>query len=157
MQLNTNPNVGQQQGEQTQRMKADIKNILPIDLYEGMMRGSILVAEMSHQDSLDERRIKEFLVVFRTVYKFTRLKINDTLRDQIDEWFKHMTIPLPRLNPAKYGKHGFLKHGLDLYDKFYDELVKLGIGSMFDEPIQPPIGLMSELEDESIWEDAPDE
>ena len=155
MQLNTNPQVGQQT-EQAQRMKADIKNILPIDLYEGMMRASILVAEMYHQDSLDERKIKDFVMVFRTTYNFTRLKINAGLAKDIDDWFKHMRIPIPQMNPKKFQKNAYLMHGIELYNRFYDELVKLGIGSMFDEPIQPPIGLTAELEDESMWEDAPE-
>ncbi len=142
------------QNEQTQSIRTDIKNVLPFDLYEGMMRASFLITETYESStSIDPEKIKNFVHVFWTVYNLTKLKVDNELKDQIEKWFENMKIPLP--TRQGFPKNEYLLLGIRLYKRFYDELVKLGIGSMFEEPIMPPIALTSELEDEDIWKDAP--
>ncbi|MFA5137380.1 MAG: hypothetical protein WC489_08385 [Patescibacteria group bacterium] len=151
---NINAPAGFVQGEQVQRTSSDIKNILPVDLYEGMMRASFLITEIYRSSTTpSERKIEDFVHVFWTTFHFTRLKLNPELSAQIDEWFFKMKLPVP--NNPNFPRNTYLMIGIKLYGKFYNELVKLGIGSMFDEPIIPAIALTAELEDESIWEEAP--
>lgn len=119
--------------EQYQRAKADIKNILPVDLYEGMVRASYLKSRCMYQSEMPaERRVREFYETFWGVFSFTRLKIDETLKKKIDSWFSRITIPARNRE--------IILEGVRLYTEFYDELVKLGIGSMFESTIEPPIG-----------------
>lgn len=121
------------QEEQYQRAKADIKNILPVDLYEGMIRASYLKSRCMYQSEMPaERRVREFYESFWGVFNFTRLKIDADLKKKIDSWFSRITIP------AK--NRQIILEGVTLYTDFYDELVNLGIGSMFESTIEPPIG-----------------
>lgn len=128
--------------EQFQRTKADVRNILPYDLYEGMKAASRLKSHMIHAGELPaERRIKEFYDSFWSIFQFTALKINPELAHYINGWFEQVKIPIDNTDD--------LIIGIGLYIEFYNELVKMGIGSMFENPIEPPLG--GSQEDEIMW------
>ena len=128
--------------EQFQRTKADVRNILPYDLYEGMKAASRLKSHMIHSGELPvERRIKEFYDSFWSIFQFTALKINPQLAHYINGWFEQVKIPIDNTDD--------LTVGIELYIEFYNELVKMGIGSMFENPIEPPLG--GSQEDEIMW------
>lgn len=128
--------------EQFQRTKGDIRNILPYDLYECMKRAATLKAEMINYGELpSERRVKEFYDSFWSLYQFTALKVNPEISDYVRAWFKTISLPID--------KRDDLIVGIELYIEFYNDLVKMGIGSMFENPIEPPLG--GSLEEELEW------
>lgn len=133
---------GQYADEQFQKTKADVRNILPYDLYECMKRAASLKAEMmSFGEIPSERRVKEFYDSFWSLFQFTALKINPQTARYIRGWFSKISLPI--------NSRDDLIIGIELYLEFYNELVKMGIGSMFENPIEPPLG--GSQEDELEW------
>lgn len=128
--------------EQLQKTRADVRNILPYDLYECMKKAATLKAEMMNFGEIpSERRVKEFYDSFWSLFQFTALKVNPEISRYIKGWFTRISLPIDNRDD--------LIVGIELYLEFYNELVKMGIGSMFENPIEPPLG--GSLEDELEW------
>ena len=116
---------------QLQRTKADIKNVLPLDLYIVMTQAGLLAAELESGQNVPDRRVKSFYAEFYTVFNFLHSKVSTDLQAVIRLWFG-------TVNPAG-DRREVLACGVALFHLFYDELTDLGIGQMFEQPIEPPI------------------
>ena len=64
---------------QLQRTKADIKNVLPLDLYIAMTEAGLMAAELESGQNVPERRIKSFYANFYSVYNFTHARVTASL------------------------------------------------------------------------------
>ncbi len=124
---------------QPQRTRADIKNILPVDLYLGMEQASHLSAALiPGRRVLPPGRVVKFYQTFFMVYHFTSYLISDDLSDEIRAWFKAM--------PGQFKDTVRVLHGVALYIRFYNELTEMGIVTLFEGVIQP--GFVLDLHDD---------
>lgn len=134
--MNYGSNDPQIQETQYQRTKADIKNVLPYDLYDAMVRAAMIKSELIADSTPKDRQVRDFVRLFDTVFQFTKQSISDQLAGKIEKWLE-----------SKPKKENEVNEGIKLFYKYYDELTKLGIGRMFEEPVIPPIGIESLLEE----------
>lgn len=137
------------QDEQFQKAKSDIKNILPFDLYAGMDYTAKLRTALLDQVIPQDRLIKQFYEHFWMIFKLTELKITDTIATNIRDWFRIVHLPVQDKK--------MLQHGIELYTDFYNELVRHGMVTMFEIPVDPPMS--GDMEDkllEGIEEKIPD-
>lgn len=123
------------------KTRADIKNVLPADIYEAMSRASLLKSDLIDGASPATRHVKDFYKSFDTIFQFTKLSVSEPLQIKVSEWLK-----------IKKGmeKPDNVLEGIRLFYLYYDELTKLGIGKMFDDPVIPPIGIERLLMDSAI-------
>lgn len=124
---------------QPQLTRADIKNIIPVDLYVGMEQASYLVAALTRgHRTLPPRRVEKFYQTFFMVYHFTSYLISEDLRTEIHTWFKTM--------PGRFKDTRRVLDGVNLYIRFYNELAEIGIVTLFEGVIQP--GFVLDLQDD---------
>lgn len=115
---------------QLQRTRADIKNILPIDLYECMGVVSIIISSTIYgRKYLLPRYTERFYQLFFALFQFTSHLISDDLQRDIKVWFRAM--------PGRYKDTEMVLAGTDLYIRFYRELSDYGIVTLFEGVIQP--------------------
>ena len=126
------PEEGHPQGhEQLRATKVEIKNVLPFDLYETMMIAGYIATDLRRNEVPPERHVKDFYARFYALFSFTEARVSDDLANTIDEWFKIINVSGDRPE--------MLAAGAALFHLFYNEMSELGVGQMFDEPIEPPI------------------
>jgi hypothetical protein len=128
------PQVAVQQ-EQLRRQKLDIKNVLPFDIYEGLVFASQIESDVIHGDTIQKRHVKGFYEDFWHVYHYVKNsveaeKINPQLTENIDAWFKAMRRQ-SRNTPL-------ILVGVELYLVFVKNLQRWGIGRLFEKSIDPP-------------------
>lgn len=120
---------------QPQQTKSDIKNIIPLDLYEGMEYASVVSARLifsqirNGEVSIPPRDVKSFYRSFFKTFWFTRMIISDKLRDEIEIWNR------------EFGRNwrcaATLYQGVNLFIRFYDELAMSGFITYFEGSVQP--------------------
>lgn len=121
---------------QPQQTKADIRNILPLDLYEGMEYASLISSRLifsrignNGELAIPPRDVKAFYRSFSKTYWFTRLIISDDLKVSIDAWTRKFAVNWKNAN--------VLYAGVQLYVRFFDELATSGFITYFEGAIQP--------------------
>lgn len=117
--------------EQLRATKVEIKNVLPFDLYETMVIAGYIATDLRKNDVPPERHLRDFYARFYALFSFTEGRISDELVNIINEWFLEINISGDRPE--------MLAAGLALFHLYYNEMSDLGVGQMFDEPIEPPI------------------
>lgn len=115
---------------QLQRTRADIKNILPIDLYECMTVVSTITSSTIYgRKTIFPRQTERFYQLFFSLYQYTSHLITDALQTEIKQWFESM--------PTKHKDTQLILSGARLYVRFYQELADYGIVTLFEGVIQP--------------------
>ncbi len=117
---------------QLQRTRADIKNILPVDLYECMGVVSYITSSTIYgRKVIQPRHTERFYQLFFSLYHFTAHLISDDLQVKIKEWFETM--------PRRYKDTQLILAGINLFIKFHQELADYGIVTLFEGVIQPDL------------------
>lgn len=115
---------------QFQRTRADIKNILPVDLYECMGVVSYITSSTIYgRKTIAPRRTERFYQLFFALFQYTSHLISDDLQIEIKRWFQEM--------PGRYKDTPLILTGTRLYVQFYHELADYGIVTLFEGVIQP--------------------
>lgn len=123
------------QQEELRRQKLDIKNVLPFDIYEGLVFASQIESDVLYGETIQKRHIKGFYEDFWHVYHYVKNsveaeKINPQLTENIDVWFKAMR--------RQYRNTQLILVGVELYLVFVKNLQRWGIGRLFEKSIDPP-------------------
>jgi len=121
----------QAQQEQLQKTKVEIKNVIPFDLYETMVLAGRIATDLRKGETPPERHLRDFYGNFYTLFSFTQARVSENLAHTICGWFE--TVRLGGDTPEMAGA------GVDLFQLFYNEMTELGVGQMFENPIEPPI------------------
>jgi len=120
---------------QPQKTKADIKNIIPLDLYEGMEYASIISTRLiftpiqNGKLSIPPHDVKRFYRAFFKTFWFTRLIISERLRKSIELWNEEFA--------RDWRNAATLERGVNLFINFYDELATTGFITYFEGTVQP--------------------
>ena len=115
---------------QLQRTRADIKNILPIDLYECMGVASLITSgTITGSKRIQHRHTARFYQLFFALFQYTAPLISDGLQREIRHWFAGM--------PGRHWDTPRILAGVELYIRFYQELADYGIVTLFEGVIQP--------------------
>ncbi len=115
---------------QLQRTRADIKNILPIDLYECMGVVSLITSStITGAKVIPPRHTTRFYQLFFALFQYTAPLISDGLQREIRHWFAEM--------PGRHRDTPRILAGVELYIRFYQELADYGIVTLFEGVIQP--------------------
>ena len=115
---------------QLQRTRADIKNILPIDLYECMGVVSLITSStITGSKKILPRHTTRFYQLFFALFQYTAPLISDGLQREIKTWFARM--------PGRHWDTPLILAGVTLYIRFYQELADYGIVTLFEGVIQP--------------------
>ncbi len=119
----------QSNDDQLKRFKSDLKEVVPIDLYDAsykasMLKTDIIQGDIHHKAS---RHAREFYQLFHLLFRTLKKYLPKEMAKEISEW-----IASPDLeNPDSQAK------GIDLFYLMYDEMVAQGIGELFETPIRP--------------------
>jgi hypothetical protein len=148
--------VGQQGGsfrDELRRQRLELKNLLPLDIYETMVEASHIQQTLPFHDQISPRHVREFYRGFWQVYSYVKgsvnaAKINQELIESIDEWFKLM-----RFN---YKETELVLMGCDLFLIFVQNMQEWGIGRLFEKSIDPSF-MMEDVEDDLLLLEEPDE
>lgn len=116
---------------QLQRMRTDIKNVIPLDIYETMNNAALIISDLSVATTPQTRHIREFHASFWKLYQLLQKTVKPDLKQEIDTWFEQMASP----NALK--KRDIIRKGIDLWKKFYDALTEFGMVTLFEGSIQP--------------------
>lgn len=142
---------GQSQGghaddAQLQRMRTDIKNVIPLDIYETMDNASRITADLSKSPAPHIRHISDFYSSFWKLFHFTRKILSDNTRARINTWFIRMENPKAMQDPR------LIKQGIALWLEFYDALTEFGMVTLFEGSIQPSFisGFSFDLDDPDL-------
>lgn len=149
-------NVGQQGGsfrDELRRQRLELKNLLPLDIYETLVEASHIQQSLPFGDKIQPRHVKAFYRGFWQVYSYVKgsvnaAKLNPELTGAIDEWFKLM-----RMN---YQDTDLILQGCDLYLIFVQNMQEWGIGRLFEKSIDPSF-MMESVEDVKLLLEEPDE
>jgi hypothetical protein len=124
------PPSGGSNDTQLQRTRADIKNVLPIDLYECMgLSSRIAAATVRGHKHIQPRLTSNFYEAFFMLFQFTAHLVSDPLKQEIRTWFETM--------PGRHKDTPYILHGTRLYVRFYNELAEYGVVTLFEGVIQP--------------------
>jgi len=148
--------VGQQGGsfrDELRKQRLELKNILPLDIYETLVVASYIQQNLPFGDRIAPRHVKEFYRGFWQVYVYVRgsvnaTKINPALTESIDEWFSLM-----RMNASDTE---LVLLGCELYLIFVQNMQNWGIGRLFEKSIDPSF-MMEDVENELMLLEDPDE
>jgi hypothetical protein len=121
----------QSQQEQLQKTKVEIKNVIPFDLYETMVLAGRIATDLRKSETPPERHLRDFYGNFYALFSFTQARVSEKLATIICSWFG--VIRLGGDSPE------MMAAGVDLFQFFYNEMTELGVGQMFENPIEPPI------------------
>jgi len=124
-------NPSQPEDPQLQRMRTDIKNVIPLDIYETMNNAAFIISDLSVATTPQTRHIREFHASFWKLYQLLQKIVKPDLKQEIDTWFEYMARP----NALK--KKDLIRKGIDLWKKFYDALTEIGMVTLFEGSIQP--------------------
>jgi len=131
--------------------KVDIKNILPIDLYECTTFAGYIHADlMNSRTRAEPRHVKEFFRMFWGIYNYVRQKMDPDLQEDIDKWFELMYRNSKNVQ--------LLIIGINLFLKMKDEILSWGIGTLFEKPPDPLhfMDILTEIDDELFTRDERD-
>jgi len=122
---------GPQGGEATVRaQKVDIKNILPIDLYECTTFAAYIHADLlNSRIRAEPRHVKEFFRMYWGIYQYVKQKLDPDLQEDIDKWFNLMYRNSKNIE--------LLLIGINLFLRMKDEILSWGIGTLFEKPPDP--------------------
>jgi hypothetical protein len=148
--------VGQPGGsfrDELRKQRLELKNILPLDIYETLVVASYIQQNLPFRDQISPRHVKEFYRGFWQIYVYVKgsvdaVKINPELTDNIDEWFRQM-----RLNAADTE---LVLLGCELFLIFVQNMQNWGIGRLFEKSIDPSF-MMEDVENELLLLEDPDE
>jgi len=148
--------VGQQGGsfrDELRRQRLELKNLLPLDIYECLVEASLIQQTLPFGDQISPRHVKGFYRGFWQVYMYVKgsvnaAKINPKLIESIDEWFKLM-----RLNSRDTE---LVLAGCELYLIFVQNMQEWGIGRLFEKSIDPSF-MMEDVEDVALLLEEPNE
>jgi len=120
--------------DELRRQKLDIKNLLPLDIYEGMVYASYIESSLPYGDQIQNRHIRGFYQSFWHIYHYVKNsvdtdKLNPELVKNIDSWFKLMK--------GQHRNTKLILVGVELYLVFVKNLQKWGIGRLFEKSIDP--------------------
>lgn len=116
---------------QLQRMRTDIKNVIPLDIYECMTHASMIFSDLSTSNAPLPRHVKDFHTTFWKLYHLTQKIVSPALKKKIDTWFARMTQPKALQNLQ------LVQDGVALWLEFYDILTEFGMVTLFEGSIQP--------------------
>lgn len=124
-------NTGMSEDSQLRRFKADLKEIIPIDLYEANYRAALLQSDIIFDDQYNKagRHAKEFYQLFFLLFKTLRRYLPETMEKEVSEW-----ISKPNLT-----ERASQKRGIELFYVIFDEMASQGIGELFETSITPQI------------------
>lgn len=148
--------VGQTGGsfrDELRRQRLELKNLLPLDIYETLVEASHIQQSLPFGDQISPRHVKGFYRGFWQVYSYVKgsvnaAKLNPELTDAVDEWFRLM-----RLN---FRDTELVLQGCDLYLDFIQNMQNWGIGRLFEKSIDPSF-MMEDVEDVALLLEEPDE
>jgi hypothetical protein len=148
--------VGQQGAgfrDELRRQRLELKNLLPLDIYESMVEASHIQMALPFGDQISPRHVKQFYRGFWQVYSYVKgsenaAKLNYDLIDSIDEWFKLMHM--------NYRDTELVLLGCDLFLIFVQNMQEWGIGRLFEKSIDPSF-MMEETENVTLLLEEPDE
>lgn len=125
------PEERRSQQEQLQRTKVEIKNVIPFDLYETMVLAGRIATDLRKSETPPERHLRDFYGNFYSLFSFTQARVSEDLATTISRWFGAVRLSGDSLD--------MMVAGVDLFQLFYNEMTELGVGQMFENPIEPPI------------------
>jgi hypothetical protein len=148
--------VGQPGGsfrDELRRQRLELKNLLPLDIYETLVEASHIQQGLPFGDQISPRHVKSFYRGFWQVYSYVKgsvnaAKINPELTASVDEWFRQM-----RLNSRDTD---LVLLGCDLFLIFVQNMQEWGIGRLFEKSIDPSF-MMEDVEDVALLLEEPDE
>lgn len=151
-----NQSVGQPSGgirDELRRQRLELKNLLPLDIYECMTEASHIQQALPFADQISPRHVKGFYREFWQVYSYVKgsvnaAKLNLELIENIDEWFRLM-----RLN---YRDTELVLLGCDLFLIFVQNMQEWGIGRLFEKSIDPSF-MMEDIDNVALLLEEPDE
>lgn len=134
------PNAPQSEEPQLQRMRTDIKNVIPLDIYETMNNAAFIISDLSVASTPQIRHIREFHTSFWKLYQLLQKTVKPDLKQEIDTWFEQMAHPNALI------KRDFIRKGIDLWKEFYDVLTEFGMVTLFEGSIQPTFAFGYDLD-----------
>ena len=154
--LGSNQSVGQQGGsfrDELKRQRLELKNLLPLDIYECMTEASLIQQSLPFGDQISPRHVKGFYRGFWQTYSYVKGSVNAAklepgLTEAIDEWFRCM-----RMNSRDTE---LVLLGCDLFLIFVQSMQEWGIGRLFEKSIDPSF-MMEDVEDVALLLEEPDE
>jgi len=148
--------VGQTGGsfrDELRRQRLELKNLLPLDIYETLVHASHIQQNLPFGDQVQPRHVKEFYRGFWQVYSYVKgsvnaAKLNPDLTYSVDEWF--------RLMKYNHRDTDLVLMGCELYLIFVQNMQEWGIGRLFEKSIDPSF-MMEDIEDVQLLLEEPDE
>jgi len=125
---------GYGQDYQTQKSRSDIKNVIPLDLYECMEYASYITTALIVENKVPPRHIKNFYREFYKLFHFVEDLLSYELRKEVRIWFRDMAKQITNTNKVADGVH--------LYIKFYRELGDIGYVTLYEGVIKPDFETM---------------
>ncbi len=115
--------------DQLKRFKSDLKEVVPIDLYDASYRASMLKTDIIQGDIYHKagRHAREFYQLFHLLFRTLKRYLPKEMAKDISNW-----ISSPDLD-----NQNSQTKGIDLFYQMYDEMVDQGIGELFETPIRP--------------------
>ena len=126
------PDVGapQVRDDAVRSQKVDIKNILPIDLYECTTYAGYIHSDLlNSRIRAEPRHVKEFFRMFWGIYNYVKPKLEQDLQEDIDKWFILMYHNSKNMD--------LLKIGINLFLRMKEVILSWGIGTLFEKPPDP--------------------
>jgi len=96
-----------------------------------MVLAGRIATDLRKSETPPERHLRDFYQNFYSLFSFTQARVSENLAHTIFGWFEG--VRLGGEDPEWMGA------GVDLFQFFYNEMTDLGVGQMFENPIEPPI------------------
>lgn len=113
------------------RSRLDLKNLIPLDLYEGMEYAAyIRSALLLPNGKVQPRHLKAFYRIFWKVFNYVRSKLDADMCSHIDNWFRHMNKNFRNTQLILVGVNLFLQLNQELNDNW-------GLGVIFEKGLEP--------------------
>jgi hypothetical protein len=118
--------------DQLRRFEADLKEIVPVDLYECNQRASALKTDLASGNPYNRatRHTEDFYWSFHAIYRHLRRYLPPDIDKRVFDWMENPDMDNPESQNA----------GINLFYEVFDEMSRQGIGELFETPITPPIG-----------------
>jgi len=152
MQTGVPPQVAAHQDE-LRRQRLDIKNLLPLDIYEGMVYASYIEGSLPYGNQIQPRHIRGFYQSFWHIYHYVKNsveteKLNNELVTKIDIWFMDMR--------GQHQNTQLILKGVEYYLEFVKNLQTWGIGRLFEKSIDPAF-MIEDMDDFNLLVEELDE
>lgn len=151
-------NIGQQGGGNQQgelrHQKLEIKNIIPLDIYEALMYAGYIESALVYGEQVQKRHVQGFHQNFWQVYQYVKNsvdpgKLDMDLIEGIDLWFENMR--------GQSRNTELILVGVELFLEFVKILQNWGIGRLFEKGIDPSFMFEDMSDFDMIIEDADEE